>query len=73
MSDMMRTAILSFAVATLLAVPGCEKKDTTVPGSSLDEEAEWAPPEGEELEEHGVEEDEEKAPNLSRRRHDDEA
>lgn len=68
---MMRTAILSFAVASLLAVPGCERKDTTVPEAPMDEEADWAPPEGDEPEAQG-EVDEEKAPNLSRRRVDDE-
>jgi hypothetical protein len=62
---MSRVAMLSFSVATLVAFVGCEKKDTNVPGEST-EEADFAPPE-EEPEVEGVEEDEEEAPNLSKR------
>lgn len=62
---MSRVAMLSFAVATLVAFAGCEKKDTNVPGEPT-EEAEFTPPE-EEPEVEGVEEDEEEAPNLSKR------
>jgi hypothetical protein len=64
---MIRAAILSFAVAFLVASPGCEKKATNVPDAASEEEADNAPPEEDELEGVGVEEEEE-APNLSRRR-----
>lgn len=62
---MSRVAMLSFAVATLVAFVGCEKKDTNVPGDPM-EKADNAPDE-EEPEVEGVEEDEEEAPNLSKR------
>lgn len=43
---MSRLAMLSFAVATLVAFVGCEKKDTNVPGEPT-EEADFTPPEEE--------------------------
>jgi hypothetical protein len=67
---MLRATVFSFAVASLVAVPGCEKTATNVPEAPMEEEADWAPPE--DFEEEG-EQDEEEAPNLSRRRNDDEA
>lgn len=62
---MTRTAIVSFAVFSFLAFPGCEKKDTTNPeeaSNAPDEEEDFAP---EEEDAAGGEEEEEDAPNLS--------
>jgi hypothetical protein len=64
---MTRAAIFSFAVASLVAGPGCEKQATNVPEAASEEE-DWAPPEEEFGGGDGVE-DEEKAPNLGRRRY----
>ena len=63
---MSRAAMLSFGVATLFAFAGCEKKDTNVPEDPM-EKADNAPSEEDEDQAEGTEEDEEEAPNLSKR------
>lgn len=64
---MTRAAIVSLAVFSFVALPGCEKKDTTNPDEASNapaEEEDFAPAEEDAV---GGSEEEEEAPGLSSR------
>lgn len=61
---MIRTAIVSFALVSLTATLGCEKKSSTTPDDATTEEEDGAPEEEDSPPEEEASEEEESAPGL---------